>query len=290
MNKYILFIPKSGINDCFVSILKTISYCKKNKRTLLLDMTNSLYNINFSDYFFIKKLDCDIIYDSNEIKNIILCLENSNCLTVHPNNLDFNLIDLFNKTNKISFRYKKGLPCCLYNNIQLNLPVNCKENVILHSRVGGGRTGYLFFKNLILRENIKYIIKKKLILLKDNYLCIQVRNTDIKCDYKQLYENNKDYIHTFDKVYICTDDKYAYDFFKSKNLNIFCFTTFPEKSHRNLHSSNVASNTKMIDLLSDIFIATNSKSILSNSKGGFINLLKTCHKNKECILSILSSK
>ena len=121
-------------------------------------------------------------------------------------------------------------------------------------------------------------------------LHIQVRNTDIKCDYEQLYENNKDYIHTFDEVYICTDDKYAYDFFKSKNLNICCFTTFPEKSYKNLHSSNVASNTKITDLLSDIFIATNSKSILSNSKGGFINLLKTCHKNKKCILSILSSK
>ena len=37
----------------------------------------------------------------------------------------------------------------------------------------------------------------------------------------------------------------------------------------------------MENLLTDIFIATNSKSILSNSKGGFINLLRKCHKNKK---------
>jgi len=44
----------------------------------------------------------------------------------------------------------------------------------------------------------------------------------------------------------------------------------------------------MEDLLTDMFIATNSKSILSNSKGGFINLLKNCHKNKKYILNMLS--
>ena len=116
-NKYVLFIPQGGINDCFSNIVKVISYCKRNKRTLLLDIINSAYNINFSDYFYIKKLDCCIIYNSNEIKNIILSLENSNCLTVYPNNLDFNLIDLFDKTKKISFTYQRDKPYFVYNNI-----------------------------------------------------------------------------------------------------------------------------------------------------------------------------
>tara|TARA_B110000977_G_scaffold136366_1_gene173276 strand:+ start:1598 stop:2464 length:867 start_codon:yes stop_codon:yes gene_type:complete len=286
-NKYVIFIPQGGINDCFVNIVNVISYCKRNKRTLLLDFTNSSYNINFSDYFYIKKLDCCIIYNSNEIKNIILSLENSNCLTVYPNNLDFNLIDLFDKTKKISFGYARRKPYYVYNNIPLNLPINVDKNVILHSRCGGG-DGFRFFKNLLLCENIKNIVKKKITLLKDNYLCIHVRNTDIKCDYKNLYKNNKDYIHNFDEVYICTDDKFVYEFFKSKILNVLCFTTFPEKSYRNLHRSNILSSTKMEDLLTDMFIATNSKSILSNSKGGFINLLKNCHKNKKYILNMLS--
>lgn len=57
-NKYVLFIPQGGINDCFSCILRTISYCNKNNRTLLLDMTNSGYKINLSDYFYIKNLDC----------------------------------------------------------------------------------------------------------------------------------------------------------------------------------------------------------------------------------------
>lgn len=43
----------------------------------------------------------------------------------------------------------------------------------------------------------------------------------------------------------------------------------------------------MEDLLTDIFIATNRKSILSNSQGGFIKLLRDCHNNKNNILKLL---
>jgi len=105
MEKYVLFVPKSGLNDNFANISKAISYCKLEKRTLLLDMTNSLYKINFSDYFNIENLDCDIIYNSNEIKNILVDLENRNLMTVHPKNLGLNLIDLFD-TNEIKFSYQ----------------------------------------------------------------------------------------------------------------------------------------------------------------------------------------
>ena len=255
-NKYVLFIPGGGINDCFSCILRTISYCNKNKRTLLLDMTNSSYKINFSDYFYIKKLDCCIIYNSNEIKNIILSLENNNSLTVYPNNLGFNLIDLFDKTKNNNFNANNFDPECnsVYKDIPLSLPINVDENIILHACCGTG-DGFSFFKHLLLCENIKNIIKKKITLLKDNYLCIHVRNTDIKCDYKNLYKNNKDYIHSFDEVYICTDDKIAYEFFKSNILNVLCFTTFPKKQYYNLHLSNILPSKKMEDLLTDIFIA-----------------------------------
>ena len=208
-----------------------------------------------------------------------------NCLTVHPTNLDFNLIDLFDKTKKISFKYKKG-KSFFVNNIPLDLPISSNKKIILYSQFGGGN-GYRFFKHLVLCENIKNILKKKISLLKENYLCIQVRNTDLKCDYKKLYRRKK-YIHNFNQIYICTDDKFVYDFFKSKNLNVFCFTTFPEGSYRNIHRNNtIPPNIKMEDLLTDIFIATNSKCILSNSKGCFITLLRTCHKNKKYMLNML---
>lgn len=124
-------------------------------------------------------------------------------------------------------------------------------------------------------------------LLSDNYLCIQVRNTDHKCDYPKLYENHKEKIHSYDQIYICTDDASVITFFKSKKLNIYCFTTFPNIKALSLHCSTVPKDIKIQDVIVDIFIATNSREILSNSKGGFIQLLRNCFMNKECILDKL---
>ena len=289
MEKYVLFIPNGGINDCFSRISAVISYCKLKKRILLLDMTNSCYKINFSDYFNIDKLDCDIIYNSNDIKNILLDLENRNLMTVHPNNLDFNLIDLFD-TNEIRFEYhNRKSPYYTYKKIPLNLPDIVDENIILHSRCGGG-DGYHFFKYLLLHENIKNIISKKISLLKDNYLCIQVRNTDYRCDYRKLYRNNKKMIDNFDSVYLCTDSRSVFDFFKSKCSNVICFTTFPEGEYKNLHeapTNKISPVQRMEDLLTDIFIASNSKTFLSNSMGGFVKFLRNCRNNKNRVLKML---
>ena len=287
MEKYVLFIPQGGITDCFANINRVISYCKLKKRTLLLDMTNSFYKINFSEYFNIEKIDCNIIYNSDEIKNILLDLENRNLTSVHPNNLDFNLIDLFD-TNEIKFRYKfNNSGVFTYKNTSLDLPNYVDENIILHSCCGGG-DGYNFFKYLILHDNIKNIINKKMSLLKDNYLCIQVRNTDLQSNYKKLYETNKKLIDNFDSVYLCTDSRVVLEFFKSECPKVFCFTTFPEGTYRSLHTTNdVSPAQKIVDLFTDIFIATNSKTILSNSAGGFIEFLKKCHNNKNHVLKML---
>lgn len=285
--KYVLFMPATfgGFNDCLSQIDRAISYCKDHNRVLLLDMVNSVYGINFSEYFNIQNYDLNIIYDTDQIKVIL----KNNTFTKHPNNIDFNLLDLFDK--KIQFQqrpdnsrygsgfYYKGQPLALPNN-------DVNEDIIIHKGYGGGN-GFVFFQNVFLTEHIKMICNQKIKLLHDNYLCIQVRNADYKCNYQKLYEIHKEKIHSYDKIYICTDDEKVVTFFKSKNLNVYCFTTFPKIQSHNLHRSNVEQHLKIQDLIVDIFIAANSKELLSNSIGGFIELIRTCFHNKECVLNKL---
>jgi len=247
-------------------------------------MTNTRYAINFSDYFDIKDSGCDIIYNSNKIKDIF----ENNKLTVHPNNLDFKLIDLVNtEKERVCFSYTPGKPYFSYKNIPLELPSNVNEDVILHSRCGGGNGFLLFSKCIFLKGNVKNTCKQKMAVLQDRYLCIQIRNTDLKCDYIKLYNTNKEYIHSFNEIYICTDDKVVVEFYKSKKLNIHCFTTFPIIPSRNLHASDVPPSIKIQDLMVDIFMATNTTELLSTSKGGFIDLLRKCNQDKKSILQKL---
>jgi len=280
MTKYVLFISQGGFNDSLYNISKTLAYCKKYNRTLLLDMMNTIYKINFSDFFDIN--DPCIIYDFNIIKNII----SHNNFTVFPKNLENHLINVLH--DEIRFKYEINKPYS-YNDELLFLPDKIvNEDIIVHSRCGGGDT-FNFFKNISLKNNVKNFCKKRLALLKDNkYLCIHVRYTDLKCDFKKLYNKNKQLIHSYKKIYVATDNKLVVNFFKSKKLNVFCFTTFPEsKDYRNLHYYDIDPTVKMNDLLADIFIATNSSKILSNSKGNFINLMRKCFSNKKIILKKL---
>lgn len=280
VNKYVLFIPQGGLNDCFSNISRVIDYCQKKKRILLLDMINSKYKINFNNYFIIKNCKCEIIYDVNNIKEIL----SNNKFTIYPDNLDFELIDLYN--TEIKFNWIRGKSYFRYKDIMLELPNNTENDIILHSCCGGGN-GFEFLKNISLKPDFKNLCRNTVNLMSAPYLCIQVRNTDLKCDYKQLYSNNKTLIDSYDIIYLCTDDKNVLNFFKSKHRNVYCFTTFPENESRNLHYSNVKSNIKIKDVFVDIFMFTNSEKILSVSKGGFINLLKKCFNNKKIIMDKL---
>ena len=277
--KYVLFLPMGGFNDSLTNIKRTLDYCKRFNRILLLNTKNFFYKIDFSDFFDLN--DKVIIYNYNKIKKII-----NNNLSLYPKNLNYKLSNIMDNT--VIFKYSRY--AYTSNGVSLALPNKIvAEDVILHVRCGGGSEGYQLFHKLLLKDHIINICKSKLSLINQHpYLCIHVRHTDLTCNYKKLYEDNKAVIHSYNAVYIATDNKLVVDYFKSKNLNVFSFTTFPEDA-KNLHGSNIPGNIKIKDLLVDIFIATNSNKILSNSEGGFIYFLRNCFRDKEIIMKKLDA-
>ena len=171
-----------------------------------------------------------------------------------------------------------------YNNVFCQLPEEVvEEDVILYVRFGGGR-GYEMFKHFRWKDSLTELCRIKRGLLPDRYLCIHVRCTDIQCDYPKLYEENQQLIHSYPAVYLATDNEEVVQYFRSKGLNLYCFTTFPPTKCHNLHCwSNIDPHTRFCDVLIDIWMATHSDQILSNSKGGFIRLLRDCFANKSSI-------
>ena len=121
-------------------------------------------------------------------------------------------------------------------------------------------------------------------------MAIQVRNTDYKCDYEKLYEDNKTLIHSYNSIYLATDDKNSILFFLSKGLNVFNFTTFKNGSSNfvNLHyyDKSIDPHVKFVDLISDIYLCTMCDKLLSNSRGGFIRLIRDCHSDKNYMKEI----
>lgn len=283
-NKYVLFVPLGGFNDCLVQINKLMLYCKKFNRVLLLDMTLSEYGINCSDFFHFS--ECKIINDTNDIKTIL-----SKNMTIYPNNLGVTLADVINKKTMI-IRQKglhKGGRAYFDRNkegwhtkhgVALKLPpTGITEDIIFYVSCGGG-TGFNTIKHIRFKPLIISKCTNKLSILGDNYLCIQVRCTDRMCDYKRLYENNKKIIHSYGKIYVATDNKVVLTYFRKKGLNIYNFTSYPKIPDVNLHSCfDIPSEIKFSDMIVDIYLCVYATKLISNSKGGFISFIYSCRNN-----------
>jgi hypothetical protein len=267
---YVYCFVISGFNDILATIERAYAYCQRHNRILLLDTVHSLYRINFSDYFSFKVPN--IICDRNEI--IKLCETET---STYPSFLSIQ--GMMNR--KYFFTYSpKGL---LYDGKLVNLPDgDVPEKIIIYAS-GDGGLGYPMFKELNILPILKQMVKERHMAIPAPYLSIQVRNTDLSCDYKSLYETNKEYIHSYNNIHIATDDKAVVQFFREKGLTIHNYTTFPSSSAP-LHKSNIESHTKIIDLLSDIYIITQSDNLLSNSRGNFITLVRTCIEHKADVM------
>jgi hypothetical protein len=70
------------------------------------------------------------------------------------------------------------------------------------------------------------------------------------------------------------------DFYRKNGLNVKNFTTFPKNKYKNLHYLVIDSEIKFVDVFSDIFIIGMADKLMSNSKGGFINLVRFINRNK----------
>ena len=276
-DKYVLFIPQGGFNDCLCSIYRTILYCKHFKRTLLLDMTNSYYRINFSDYFDIENVGIEIINDSCKIQSIL----NKSNISIYPKVLQMNLKNILK--NKIKLSYGKYY-YSTEDDVPLMLPsVNVPEDIIFHSKCGGGN-GYQLFQHLTFKEHIKKICNDKIKSLGKNYICFHFRYTDKKCEFRKMYEQYKETIQKFQTIYVATDDK---NIVKFLNQNIQMLNVLPPSLKRIIIifiQVTLSPQYKIKDMLVDLMIATHCDTFVSNSKGGFINLIHQCRKHKTNVL------
>ena len=272
---YVYLSPQGGFNDMLCRISSLIDYCIKNNRTLLVDTTKSCYCINFSDYFYLNDYPISIITDVNIIRKIIA----NKSLSIYPTTIIDRNIDNWSFIPTTCIFYK-------LNNILLRLPrVECNENIIIHSAMSGGQ-GVRLFRDLFFRQHVIDYVKEQFQKLPRKYISIHIRNTDITCNYELLYTQNLDLIHSYNTVYIATDDPTSIVFFKNKGLNVLNFTEFPDNHSLNLHHSSVPSDTKIKNVLSDIYIASMSDTFISNSKGGFIKLLRDIRSD----ISIITNK
>lgn len=285
---YVLLYPFGGFNDILKLIDYVLSYCKQYNRILLVP-TFDHYHIYASSIFNIE--NSSIILDCSSIYQIL----DSSSITIYPSCITkIDILNIINPENrekllyyeKFKYTFKKNT-----TNTHIVLPnKKVNEDIIFFAHHGcfPGNSFRIFsqltINNQILKNEMLMRINNK---IPKSYLCIQVRGCDCKTNWKSYYEIHKSYIHGFKHIYLCTDDKDVLEFYKKEGLSIYNFTTYPNTSYHALHMSNLSGYTKFLDLLCDLYIASNASAFLSNSNGGFVKLMRKCINHKEIVYKLL---
>ena len=281
-NKYVLCRTFNGFHDMFCQILRCYQYCLQTGRILLIDTEvnwQGSINFNFSKYFDFN--DKNIIYDTIEVKKIL----NSRDFTVYKdlNNYITDNYEIFRSGYDRFGEVVSDLKTGIELRFDFDKHYNC--DILLYYQGGSSSNmGGNLFKMLKLNNKILINIKEKYNLIKKPYISIYVRNTDYKTNYIKLYNENKEIIeNSKNNIYLATDSKEVFNFFKSKNKNIYNFTTFPESygELNNLHNSDLDKDIIINNAFTDIILLALSEKIITNSNfSGFYSLSNYLFKNK----------
>jgi len=220
----------------------------------------------------------EIICDENLINNII----DNNKLSIYPH-INKKILKTMTVYWMDSRYYIRGSQ----TNISSDLGRIYREDIVIYCNCGSDNPRSIF-KIININKNVIDEYTTRLNNIPKPYMTIHIRNTDYKCNYKKLYDDNKDRIHNEKNVYIATDDINTLNFFKSKRT-VHNFTTFPSGGgYANLHyNKDISSNTRFMDTLCDLFILGSSRDILTISKGGYIKLGRELCYNKFLLYSLL---
>jgi len=255
--KYILCIPNScGFNDVMCKINEAYLFSKKTNRKLIIDTRLSGLADHLSNYLELNDLSANIDLNLNE-KSI----QYLNTLSCFPNeftgkiNFIYPVFKSYNKYETFSYNFinnkNKGIKNSildtfkyiiiriiaaikrrtiakdfkfLYKNVNLELLLNRKEDVILFHSMGGGESSIEALKLFKLKKNISKIIISRLLELSVDYDAIHIRNTDISTKYEDFLKSKHDEL-IGRRVLLCSDDFFVVQSAKEilNESEIFCF-------------------------------------------------------------------
>jgi hypothetical protein len=214
--KFLLCMPRGGLNDTLCQISKCWKYSIEWDRTLCIDTTESGLQCDFWDLFDIRpNARSPKIIHSREL-NDLAGLQ----LSMRPPYLrdlpwpDRVSADYDQDSGQIISKIN-GLP------ITFDFKTDHPEDILVHCACGGGRLSYQLIRQICLSRNTADKVRGSLSELPLKYIGVHIRNTDLACDYKTFLVGIHNRLIGED-VLICSDDAevigYAKDYLKDSRV------------------------------------------------------------------------
>lgn len=269
MEKYIIYVGTGGLCHMLSGLSISINKALTDNRVLIIDCERlgSFKNkvLNFFD-IKIDNLKIEENYD-----NII-----------NEKYLDLNIVEFKKIHPKII--QNKGYFIDKYK-VSSFFEEQKNNKIIAYAGYGGNKiNNNIFVKNDIIMN----ITKKYENIIKNKFLSIHYRNTDMKHDlntFINLIEKKKNDLkkQNIKKIFLATDDYNAFENFKKnlKDFEIFKINDTENFEGKCIHYNIKDKNKLVLNLLEDIFIILHSEYFIPSKKSGVSKwIIQMLNENK----------
>lgn len=179
--KWFLAKPRSGLNDVFCQLEKSIAFAEKHSRWVAVEATNSGLLLPISDVFeeVLAEVPIFALEKHPEVLNIL------NGLSCFPAEVEGALDSYY--SGLYSSDINTGLrPVLARKYSWREKSKNIDAQVIVHESGGGGFAAARFLTRVTLKDTFSRPISRRLSELPPHYLGVHIRNTDVTSDWKRV--------------------------------------------------------------------------------------------------------
>jgi len=255
----VIFKGAGGLAHMLSDVNQVIHSCLKNKKELVIDTkTHNAFDGDFFNYFYI--VPCDINISSTY--PLQWTWKNIPSEQIEKNGIHW----VRRGTYEMQINEKKY-------KLDTQISRKSKVNVVSHLNDVTCEKNYVRLNGKLI-----YRLNADTGEFSGNAIGVHYRNTDYKNDYDEMLNTvNKKIDETgIHRVYLATDDYYAYDKFNRDINGVVMRKTFPkmlQKHEKNIHYSNKDKSKVVYDCLLDVYCLTKCKHFIPSKKSELSQLI-----------------
>lgn len=253
--KYLFTIPQGGFSNICHIIWICYEYCKKYKRTLVIDTRYvSTFRDDIRKYLIFHS---DSIF-TGDIDDLFTTLKNK---PMYPGQLakvfqreEYSSVIRKLKFTKMGYMFKVSDDNTV--NFKIDLNKEYSEDLIFFSNCGGGKGLKELFEMVDFSTSLKTYINNRFKCLPNGYISIHIRHTDRKSYIAEFLKVNEAHFKNKD-IFIASDNYECINMIKDiYKTRVYRFANIPDIQGKPIHENNVKLKIDefILDCISDMIL------------------------------------
>lgn len=192
--KWLLCVPRGGLNDTLCQIQLCLEYAQKYNRTVFIDTRKSGIRARLSQYFELEKSNSNIVLYPNGGSSPLWnkdyypnCIKHESDEVISEYDPEVGFVE---ELTKVPLRF--------------DMSRDYGHQLLYYEQCGGGSYGWKTLIHFRFIDSIRNELRLRLESLPEAYVGMHIRHSDVKSDYHRFLSNTRTFV-AGQSVLLCTD-------------------------------------------------------------------------------------